>query len=296
MWDLLGIQNEPVAARIPWMVGNGNHERFYNWTAYTNRYKMPSNPDLGSDGNFWYTFTMGNMQWIQISSEHSLDPDSPQINFLHKALDAATANRAVVPWIVVALHKPLYCSIDGSPSFAAQLEDILLEYDVDLTITGHMHAYERVHPVKQGEVTLYPTKEHMINHDTKKIVKTDVYRGSNFGPVHIMQGFTGGMQAERFVQPQPAWSAFRMADGIIPPNITRDAMAEIQWLSQHKDIKFKVDFSDNSETPVELIADLPILSDRARELSINYNYSHTYGFGYITNQLKAVKCQSLIEF
>ena len=42
IWDLLGIQNQPIAAVMPWMVGNGNHERFYNWTAFTSRYKMPA--------------------------------------------------------------------------------------------------------------------------------------------------------------------------------------------------------------------------------------------------------------
>lgn len=26
VWDLLHIQNEPIAANVPWMVGNGNHE------------------------------------------------------------------------------------------------------------------------------------------------------------------------------------------------------------------------------------------------------------------------------
>eukprot|EP01031_Cornospumella_fuschlensis_P039048 gene39048-47509_t len=44
VWDLLHIQNEPIAATVPWMVGNGNHERFYNWSAFTNRYKMPASP------------------------------------------------------------------------------------------------------------------------------------------------------------------------------------------------------------------------------------------------------------
>jgi predicted phosphohydrolase len=72
-----------------------------------------------------------------------LDEGSPQKTFLRLALDAATLNRAMVPWIVVTLHKPLYCSAMGTPSqYAGLLEDILIEYDVDLTITGHMHCYE----------------------------------------------------------------------------------------------------------------------------------------------------------
>lgn len=271
VWDLLGIQNQPVAARIPWMVGNGNHERFYNWSAYTNRYKMPQSPDLGSEGNFWYTFTYGNIQWISISSEHSLDPGSPQIIFLTAALEKAVANRALVPWIVVTLHKPLYCSFEGSPSFAAQLEDILLQYDVDLTITGHLHGYERVHPVKAGQVTVYPTK-HLYD-------RVDVYRASGFGPVHIMQGHAGGMQFERVVQPQPDWSAIRFADGILFPNLSRSAVAE--WESIHMK---EIDLSDNTNMDYELIADLPLFTKEEERKSPfdDYNYSHSYGFGYIT--------------
>jgi len=55
------------------------------------------------------------------------------------------ANRATVPWIVLTIHKPIYCSADGSPHFANELEDLLIKYDVDLTIVGHMHLYEVIH-------------------------------------------------------------------------------------------------------------------------------------------------------
>lgn len=52
-------------------------------------------------------------------------------------------NREQVPWIVVSLHKPVYCSdISSGQRFASLLEDLLIEYDVDMTLTGHLHAYE----------------------------------------------------------------------------------------------------------------------------------------------------------
>jgi acid phosphatase type 7 len=279
LWDLLGIQNEPIAARIPWMVGNGNHERFYNWTAYTNRYKMPQTPSLASVGNFWYTFTYGNIQWIQISSEHSLEAGSDQMVFLQKALAAAAANRAVVPWIVVTLHKPLYCSVLGSPSFAALLEETMMDFDVDLVITGHMHAYERVHPVYHGAVTSLPNKEWMMNMDTKKPAHCDVYRNTGAGPVQIMQGHAGGMQAERFQQPSPAWSAFRMADGVVIGNRSRDESSLGKWQDAHKSVE--IDLTDDSVMTTETIMDLPLI-DAGDRTDLPYNYSTTYGFGYIT--------------
>jgi len=245
IWDLLFIQNEPIAANMPWMINIGNHEEFYNFTAQSARYKMPQN-DLGSTGNFWFSYDYGNVHVISLSSQHSLDAGSPQIEFLTKDLDAATANRGSVPWIVVGFHKPLYCSIEGSPHFADQLEAILIQYDVDLTITGHMHGYERIHPLQNSVVTCFPTK----NADG-----VDTYYSTGKGPVHIMQCHAGGMQGEKFIQPQPDWSAFRMADGIVFQNKST-ASTKYERISKVKEIKD--------------------LLDR------DFDYKDTYGFGLAT--------------
>lgn len=142
MWDLLFVQNEPIAARYPWMVGPGNHEVFYNWTAFTSRYHMPQS--LGSVGNFWYDYSYGNIHWVSISSEHDLSDGSPQKVWLADALARAAANRKNVPWIVLSLHKPMYSSDSGSSlstSFAANLDDLCLQYDVDFVVAGHWHCY-----------------------------------------------------------------------------------------------------------------------------------------------------------
>ena len=120
-------------------------------------------------------------------------------------------------------------------------EPLLLQYDVDLTITGHMHAYERIHPVANGEVTVNPVHFHEFS-------RVDVYYSIGKGPVHVMQGHAGGMQFERWISPIPAWSAYRMANGIV--------MADTSSVDAYGLPK----------------ANLPEA----------YNYSHTFGFGYIT--------------
>jgi hypothetical protein len=294
VWDLLGIQNQPIAAVMPWMVGNGNHERFYNWTAYTNRFKMPASAgNLPSTGNFWYSFDYGNVHWVSLSSEHDLAEGSPQQAFLLAALQAATANRGVVPWIVVSIHKPLYCSAHGTPGgYAALLEPLLLQYDVDLTIVGHMHAYERVHPVKDGEVTAYPTslREGGLRHTV------DVYNSLGKGPVHVVQGHAGGMQAERWYQPQPAWSAVRFANGFYGLNTTntdslcdKDTVTNVGSQCSLYHHGFRVDLSDESTQTDELLHDLPLFppttegdGDRKKPVRTHVNYEDTYGFGVIT--------------
>lgn len=250
VWDLYGIQSQPVAATRPWMVTNGNHERFYNYSAYRNRYSMPAERSNGSMDGFWYSYDYGNVHWISISSEHDLDEGSVQRDWLVKDLEAAAApeRRAQVPWIVLALHKPLYCSADGwGTSFADLLEPLCLQYGVDLTVTGHIHAYERVHPVQQGEVTCYPETHHVRKNGTLQAV--DTYRSCNKGPVHVVQGNTGGMQEETFAQPAPAWSAVRFANGVIPPNRTEASLSG---------------------------------SSGAVSIDADWSYSNTFGFGVVT--------------
>ena len=93
------------------MVTNGNHERFYDWAAYKARFTMPRNTfdreGFDSYGNFWYSYQYGNAQWISLDSEADLDEGSPQISFLHAALEKANANRAAIPWSVVTLQAAL---------------------------------------------------------------------------------------------------------------------------------------------------------------------------------------------
>lgn len=261
VWDLYGIQSQAVAATRPWMLTNGNHERFYNFTAFRHRYHMPHEASQGSLDNFWYSYDYGNIHWVSVSSEHDLEEGSPQRTFIERDLAAAAdpARRAAVPWIVLSIHKPLYCSVQGTPGgYADLLEDLVLQYDVDMVLSGHMHAYERVHPVVKGVVSAYP--------DGSKGV--DIYYSEGKGPVHVIQGNTGGMQFERFDQPQPSWSALRMSNGFIPPNNTREA-----------DVGSYGPDSSSSNSNSGQVGFERRDHDRVPE---EYNYQNTFGFGLIT--------------
>lgn len=248
VWDLYGIQSQSVAATRPWMVTNGNHERFYNYSAYRNRYSMPYEHSGGSEDGFWYSFNYGNVHYVSISSEHDLSEGSPQRLWLMKDLSSASEpqQRSVVPWIVLAIHKPLYCSAKGTPGgYADALESLCLQFDVDLTITGHMHLYERVHPVSKGVVTCYPKKQ-LHSDEGGRGLFIDVYHSFGRGPVHVVQGNAGAAQGEQWYQPAPAWSAIRFANGYITPNIS---------------------------TP----RDSPLI-----ETTKHWNYTDTFGFGVVT--------------
>lgn len=252
IWDLYGIQSQPVAATRPWMVTNGNHERFYDYAAFRNRYSMPAEKSGGSLSNFWYSYDYGNVHWVSISSEHDLEDGSVQKEWLRSNLAAAAApeRRAQFPWIVVALHKPLYCSADGwGTGYADLLENLLIEYNVDLTITGHMHIYERIHPTLQSAVSCYPQRKRSVVDG--KVRYVDTYKSCGTGPVHVVQGNTGGIQLESFAQPAPVWSAVRFANGFITPNKTSEVTS--------------------------LLGTLP--EPLGRE---HWNYTNTFGFGVVT--------------
>ena len=53
VWDCFGEQVEPLAAEVPFMVGVGNHDMFYNGSAFATRFHMPWEASQGEKGNFW---------------------------------------------------------------------------------------------------------------------------------------------------------------------------------------------------------------------------------------------------
>ena len=157
---------------------------------------------------FWYTFVSGGTHWTMLSSEHDYGPGSAQHGFASAAL--AAVNRTLTPWSAVAFHRPMYCSdasefSEHSPGGALQraLEPLLLSHAVDLVVTGHEHAYERVHPNVAGNVTSTPSR--LPNGELAYIRPR--------APLHLMVGHGGAAQEEQWVRPAPSWSAARFSQG-----------------------------------------------------------------------------------
>lgn len=214
IWNLFAQQMMPLTSVIPYMTGVGNHESFYNFTAFMNRYYMPGNA-TGGNGNFWFSFNLGNIHFTCLSSEHDYTIGSPQWLWARQDLARANANRAKTPWIVVGFHRPMYCSDQDewtahSPGCPLQvnLEPLLAQFKVDVVITGHMHVYERTHPVVNGTVTNLPSGSIPTPSGGPA---ADVYTNPS-APIHLTVGSAGAMQADSWVSPIPAWSAARALD------------------------------------------------------------------------------------
>lgn len=207
VWDLFGRQIAPVASAIPWVTGVGNHEAWYNWSAFVTRYPMPGR-SAGSSPPFWFSFDWGPVHFTSVSSEHDYSPGSAQLEWVERDLANAASNRDTVPWIVVTIHRPFLCSdtvsFDEHKPGAAEIaafEPLLIRYGVDLTLAGHQHWYERVHPTINGSVVSRPSS-------------SGIYRNPK-APVHLTVGTGGAAIWPEAVQPQPAWSAVRFGGPLV---------------------------------------------------------------------------------
>jgi len=132
------------------MVSVGNHETFSLWIAFQYRFNMPAIEAGADEGNLFYSFDYGPIHVIALNSEtpffwHWLD----QYNWLAK--DLASIDRKKTPWVFTTWHRPFYCSNtvhwQSDESMRLSYESLLYQYKVDISFTGHIHAYERTAPM-----------------------------------------------------------------------------------------------------------------------------------------------------
>ena len=145
-WEAFMTMIEPLASEIPLMVVLGNHERDDPGTgsignkdsggecgvATSRRFSMP----MTAPANVitYYAYSEGSVAIVMVDSEISIAEGSPQHTFLTNAL---RVDRSITPWLVVALHRPVYGETRNT-DFAA-LEKLFIENKVDLVLQGHEH-------------------------------------------------------------------------------------------------------------------------------------------------------------
>ncbi|RDL31035.1 Purple acid phosphatase [Venustampulla echinocandica] len=147
-----------------------------NFTGFINRFRMPS-AQSGGTGNFWYSFDQGMVHYIQLDTETDLGhghvgPEelggvsnvdagpfgatkNAQTDWLEQ--DLASVDRTKTPWVIVAGHRPWYLSYANvSKTICWDCKDVfeplLIQYGVDLVISGHSHLYQRSAPIADGVI------------------------------------------------------------------------------------------------------------------------------------------------
>lgn len=172
-WEAWLSMIEPAASRWPLMVSVGNHEYDYLldssvkdpsgaqssyhpvWGNFgldsagecavpvVKRFQMPST----GNSVFWYSYDSGLVHTVVLSSEHDLGTHTEQHKWLRN--DLSMVNRTLTPWVVVELHRPLYedeaywAQNDVGIGMRHEVENMLVDYQVDLVLAGHYHAYHR---------------------------------------------------------------------------------------------------------------------------------------------------------
>ena len=205
---------EPVASSTPWLVALGNHEGDVLGVAtdeasvvdpaeqafIKQRFPVPGD-------QFWYSFDAGPVHFIALDTFSQLQMPAEEAAWLKDDLAKAAGAR----WKVAFLHEPPYSSnaAHGSApraygAFAGALE----EAGVDLVVAAHDHSYERSHVLHGG-----------------KVVAQGNVTAKGAGTVYLVTGGGGAALYETFVDPQPEWSALRVAKHhVLLVNATMDAL------------------------------------------------------------------------
>mmetsp|Transcript_7169 Transcript_7169/g.8233 ORF Transcript_7169/g.8233 Transcript_7169/m.8233 type:complete len:643 (-) Transcript_7169:154-2082(-) len=181
LWDNFLYEIEPVASKLSWMVGIGNHEMgwqksdmagsdslgecgvpyaaFFPYARlnpiknqlgklhFVKHYPMSRSQALENEAlwNPFYSYKYGNVHVIMMSTEHTFEPGSVQHRWIQNEL--ACVNRTVTPWVLFLGHRPMYVS-DKYPApvtllLQKYIDPLLFQHSVDVAIWGHHHSYQR---------------------------------------------------------------------------------------------------------------------------------------------------------
>jgi hypothetical protein len=103
------------------------------------------------------------------------------------AKDLAAINRTKTPWVIAMSHRPMYSSEVSSyqANVRNAFEPLLLQYNVDAYLSGHIHWYERLLPLgRNGTI------------DTSSIVNNNTYyTGTGKSLTHVINGMAGNIES-----------------------------------------------------------------------------------------------------
>uniref|UniRef100_A0A2P2KS00 Purple acid phosphatase n=1 Tax=Rhizophora mucronata TaxID=61149 RepID=A0A2P2KS00_RHIMU len=178
LWDHFFAQIEPVASKVAYHVCIGNHE--YDWplqpwkpdwsygvygtdgggecgVPYSLKFNMPGNSSESTGTrapatrNLYYSFDVGAVHFVYISTETNFLPGSSQYYFIKHDLESV--NRSKTPFVVVQGHRPMYTTSNENRDapirkrMLEHLEPLFVKNNVTVALWGHVHRYERFCPV-----------------------------------------------------------------------------------------------------------------------------------------------------
>ncbi|KAF7722828.1 hypothetical protein EC973_002673 [Apophysomyces ossiformis] len=217
---------EPIYANVPVLTTVGNHEVAYNFSHYKNRFDLLPYRDSDFENPMLYSLNYKSLHLVSISTEVYFNTSIEEIktaqNWIVGDLERARMDRKT-RWIIVIGHRPLYCTPLEDPDCSTRgqvlrdaLEDIFLQYGVDLYLCGHKHNYQRTYPLAQNQVQSY----------------------SYFNPRSFFQVISGNAGNYEGVDPvagskqEPEWLASRYEGyGFSTINVSPSRLEVLHWTS-----------------------------------------------------------------
>lgn len=127
----------------------GNHDA--DNPNYTYHFNTPNNSEKGSNGvvggDYWFTY--GDALFMMLNTQDTNAAEHKQF------IEEAVAANKDCKWRIVTLHQDIYGSAEHSnepeiTNLRYTLVPYFEEYDVDVVLTGHDHAYSRSQILKGG--------------------------------------------------------------------------------------------------------------------------------------------------
>jgi len=179
---------QKFTATMPYMVTAGNHEVFGNFSNFNARFQMPN---FDQSQNHYHSYNIGNMHFVSFNLDFVIQyPKLRQymLDWLEQDLQKANENRGSQPWIIAYTHRPFYCSFGYDPDCNynhqrfSKFEDLLIKYNVDLVVSGHVHYYERMLPIKRNKIA--PFQVNLDDTNFNEIINPS-------SPIYLLQGMAG---------------------------------------------------------------------------------------------------------
>lgn len=232
---------EPIAARVPYMVLPGNHEKHDNFSHYEARFSMigdrfqpnragPLTPRIN---NHFSSMNIGPAHIIMFSTEfyyytkYGWSQIENQFRFLEQDLIQANSERSQRPWIIVMGHRPMYCLKELDEEDLEECDGTTLERP--FVRTGiHMNDDKQL-AVQFGLEDLfykYGVDIHFYGHEHLYGRLFPVYNGeiksglnkanpydNPSGPIHIITGSAGNKKGHPKFNAHPKdWLAYHHLD------------------------------------------------------------------------------------
>jgi hypothetical protein len=165
IWDAFGQLLQTLGSTTPIMTVGGNHEAASAEAFLSYKVRYPSPNAASNSPHFsYYGYEVGPVHVIALCSYAGFSNTSMQYQWLQNHL-ATKIDRVRTPWLIVVTHVPLYSSNSGhykeGEAMRRSFEPMLVAAGVDLVITGHIHAYERISPVINFQLDTCGTN-HMV--------------------------------------------------------------------------------------------------------------------------------------